>query len=575
MRNKFIERLVDWLGLHISPAPQQEVVFQPSRTPPTRRLILESSAPEPVTSNGAMAAPVFPTPGQVFAQRYAVQTTHRLSYTTYYEAVDLVCAQCKTPHKALPAGGVCIRCSAPLNPVLIHETKSPPGLLPSQDVINALLHIGQLGLSGILPHCALFSHFPRVFHTVVEHPGHWGVIVHGRRTFDEIVGVVVQIGQTLTLLHKHNFVFAGEVGEWTALMESWITHLGSGEIYLADLSYCRPLLPGEGGRQQLLQEMRFLGQVLSRLTAGNQKTIRESGQHLAEIRAIIERVSQGRYATTAALRQDLAQMSQTPVRPLKQHYGQATHPGQKHTRNEDAVLTFLYEKAQQGQPIPVGFYMVADGMGGHEAGNVASQIVYRVVTEWVMQSQVLPDLRRITRKLSDENTPTMVLSEAIQRAHEAVRQHAQVCQCDLGSTVTAVLIIGDVAAIANVGDSRTYLLREKHLQQLTQDHSLVARLVEARVITPDEARTHPRRNEIYRSLGHDEVVDVDTFTAPLQRGDWLILCCDGLWEMVLDDEIQRIVEASSTPQQACDELVRAANRAGGDDNISVIVVKIE
>jgi protein phosphatase len=141
--------------------------------------------------------------------------------------------------------------------------------------------------------------------------------------------------------------------------------------------------------------------------------------------------------------------------------------------------------------------------------------------------------------------------------------------------VTAALIIGDVATVANVGDSRTYLLRDGRLEQITQDHSLVARLVDAGVIKPDEVRSHPLRNQIHRCLGNKPSVDVDTFTVQLRQDDRLILCSDGLWEMVSDAEIQRVVEGARSPQKASDELIEAANRAGGKDNIAVIVVEIE
>jgi protein phosphatase len=276
-----------------------------------------------------------------------------------------------------------------------------------------------------------------------------------------------------------------------------------------------------------------------------------------------------------AFMQDLSGTPSSPIRQLNPSHGQATHPGRKHPVNEDAIVTFTYNKQQSGQSVPVGFYLVADGMGGHDAGDLASRTVNQIVTNWVLKVQVLPDLRKTTRKLTAENIPAEILKRAIAEANSALQRHAQSGNSDLGSTVTASLLIGDTATIVNVGDSRTYRLRNGKLVQITRDHSLVARLVESNVISPEEVRSHPRRNEIYRSLGHNPEVKVDAFTVPLQRGDRLILCCDGLWEMVLDEDIVRIVQNSRTPQEACDQLIIAANAAGGEDNISVIVVEME
>lgn len=264
-----------------------------------------------------------------------------------------------------------------------------------------------------------------------------------------------------------------------------------------------------------------------------------------------------------------------PPRPLRPTHGQATHPGQKRPRNEDGIVTFTYDKEQAGGAVPVGFFLVADGMGGHDAGDVASRAVGRIVTDWILQAQVLPDLRQATQRLAGEQSPAEMLVRAIQQANEVLLRQGQAQGSDLGCTVTAALVIGDAATVANVGDSRTYLLRGGRLEQITQDHSLVARLVLAGAISPAEARTHPQRNQVYRGLGRQPTVEVDTFAVPLQRGDRLILCSDGLWEMVPDEEIRAIVARSRSPQQACDALVEAANRAGGEDNVSVIVVEME
>jgi protein phosphatase len=145
-----------------------------------------------------------------------------------------------------------------------------------------------------------------------------------------------------------------------------------------------------------------------------------------------------------------------------------------------------------------------------------------------------------------------------------------------GTTLTMALVRGDQAVIANVGDSRTYLLRNGDIRQITRDHSLIAGLVESGNIRPDEVFTHPARNVIVRSLGRDPEVEVDVFEERLGAGDALLLCSDGLWEMIQDDAaIASIARGAATPMDACRALVDAANTSGGTDNISAIVVRVE
>jgi protein phosphatase len=145
----------------------------------------------------------------------------------------------------------------------------------------------------------------------------------------------------------------------------------------------------------------------------------------------------------------------------------------------------------------------------------------------------------------------------------------------MGTTLTAALVRDEMALIANVGDSRTYLWRDGELVQITSDHSLVAQLVEAGALAPDEIYTHPEKSAIYRSLGHAPEVEVDLFEQPLESGDRLVLCCDGVWEMLRSDGIEEVLLMEPDPQCACEEMVRRANLAGGEDNISVVVVQFE
>ena len=146
---------------------------------------------------------------------------------------------------------------------------------------------------------------------------------------------------------------------------------------------------------------------------------------------------------------------------------------------------------------------------------------------------------------------------------------------NMGTTLTAALVIGSKAYVVNVGDSRTYMYRRgKGLSQITRDHSLVARLVASGLIASDDIYTHPERNLVERGLGDRRSVEVDCFTVDLHARDWLLLCSDGLWEMVRDPEIERIMKKEGDPSQMSDLLVQAALKGGGVDNVSVIVARV-
>lgn len=260
--------------------------------------------------------------------------------------------------------------------------------------------------------------------------------------------------------------------------------------------------------------------------------------------------------------------------------------GRVRKKNED---WFYLRVVQSLQEELAALFVVADGMGGHLAGEVASQLtVATLESEFSRDPRATRKLSgaelqaarhggKVTRKLS-ETTLHDAIRQSVQRANQVVRDYARRHQSQAssaGSTVTMAVLKGWTAHVANVGDSRTYLFRDKRLKQLTQDHSLVASLVAAGQIKPEEVYTHPQRNVIYRSLGDKPQVEVDIFQQSLRADDTLLLCSDGLWEMVHDPQISKILEKASDIWQACRRLVRAANDNGGADNVTAIVARVE
>jgi serine/threonine protein phosphatase PrpC len=242
--------------------------------------------------------------------------------------------------------------------------------------------------------------------------------------------------------------------------------------------------------------------------------------------------------------------------------------GKKREHNEDAYFCLTATLVNDANSVPFGLYIVADGMGGHQHGEIASSLAVRAMSGYVMR-----DLHGMLFDLSP-STPADSLQEimeaGVQAAHQAVVKHTP----GGGSTITGILILGDRMIIAHVGDSRAYLIHpEQRIEAVTRDHSFVNRLVELGQISIDEAAIHPQRNVLYRALGQGEPVDVEIASLPLPLSSQVLICSDGLWGTISDEDILRIVSSAPSPTQACLELVEAANAAGGPDNISVILVR--
>jgi serine/threonine protein phosphatase PrpC len=226
-----------------------------------------------------------------------------------------------------------------------------------------------------------------------------------------------------------------------------------------------------------------------------------------------------------------------------------TDPGRKRRRNEDSFV------------IDPPLFAVADGMGGAQAGEVASRLAAAAFREFHDADDLDPEKRLAA-----------IIKEANRRIYERAADDAQVS--GMGTTITAALVAGDALVIGHVGDSRAYRLRGGKFEQLTDDHSLVADLVRSGRITPEEADSHPQRSVITRALGTDRKVDVDTFTVQAESDDLFLICSDGLTTMVDDEEIRDLVTRAGDLEQAGKGLVKAANKAGGEDNITVVLFRL-
>jgi serine/threonine protein phosphatase PrpC len=241
----------------------------------------------------------------------------------------------------------------------------------------------------------------------------------------------------------------------------------------------------------------------------------------------------------------------------------------KYRPNEDTILvTHGSVPSTTTAPKPFVLLAIADGMGGPGHGREASQLAVQFLVEYVSHS------------LCSQQEPSKdwlsLLKAGVQYANQLVYERNEKQQTAMGTTMTAVLVSETTACVAHVGDSRLYLYREPAgLVQVTRDHSVVAMLVEEGRIAPDGIYTHPKRNQIYRCLGDEASVEVDASAIPLATGDSLLLCSDGLWEMVRDQQIAAIMTAlMPTPSHTARALIQAALAGGGEDNVSAIVARV-
>ncbi len=298
--------------------------------------------------------------------------------------------------------------------------------------------------------------------------------------------------------------------------------------------------------------------------------------------------AEDRYRSVNEMKLALADLNVT----VNVRAGHFTDVGKIRELNEDSLLVLNLTQYFESVQTNIGLYIVSDGMGGEAAGEVASRVTVRAIAEWITDKLISASLRsthgeriaaetetggiRLASSTGADVRASELLTNAIIHANQEVLQYARLNPHTrgLGATVTAAMLVGNSLTVGHVGDSRAYVISARGIEQITEDHSIVERMVREGQIERDEARFHPYRNVIYRSIGCREEIEIDIVRCMLRSGESFVLCSDGLNGMLTDEEICDIVLRNPEPSQGAKELVVAANANGGEDNISVVVVTV-
>jgi serine/threonine protein phosphatase PrpC len=484
---------------------------------------------------------------------------------------NLECGYLENP----PGEAVCLLCGASLTGVIpVHRRHQ---LLEYRDpaILAVAARVAELGLDhpGLLLH-RYFAERPygqddRYYLLLPDPP----LLLASQAPVPQKVARVLdwgaQLAEALTYLHGYNLGWQQVSADNIVLRER--------RAMWSNFTAIREFAPDSAeAAQQKARDVTGLAQVLFYLVTGSDVYVPQAGLPQAAARVFDRVLGNAAEITTAeVLGEALVQAVAAVRRPntIRLRMGRHTDVGMVRDLNEDSLLTLELDRVQCSISRPIGLYVVADGMGGHAAGDVASGLATDTIAEKMVTQLLAPQL---TGGADTESFDAQGwLADAIQSANQAILDRRDEIGANMGTTLVAAIVSGDVATVANVGDSRAYLVNEEGIHQITTDHSLVERLVALGQITPGEARVHPQRNVIYRTIGDKEEVEIDFFVRALNSGDSLLLCSDGLSGKVEDAEIWRLVKRSRSPQEACEQLVQAANDRGGGDNITVIIVQAQ
>ena len=249
-------------------------------------------------------------------------------------------------------------------------------------------------------------------------------------------------------------------------------------------------------------------------------------------------------------------------------YGIASDVGLLRGNNEDACFGMQWHSITVDDRPDFGFFVVADGMGGHLDGERAAGIAVQVMAAEMLDKIYVP----LLRNFSAGDSPTVLesLMSAADKANRAVIKQVP----GGGTTLSAIAIIGNLAYLTHVGDSRAYLIHDDSIEQLTTDHTLVQRLIEMNELTKAEAEHYPQKNVLYRAIGQNENLKMERLARALPPLSQVVICTDGLWDMVDDETIKQVALEAGSPQAVCDRLISLANDRGGVDNITVITLRV-
>ncbi len=489
-----------------------------------------------------------------------------------------LCERCYAPAEGSEKQ-FCSRCGAKLP----EPTSSPPTLLarealdPQVFAATAELLSGQLAHRAVVTPVAVFTETsfgqPRYFQIepIIRHP--LASQIDRPQPIGAVLDWGVSLAHGLAYLHDHE-VILDRISLDDAIVDGdearWLCFGGVSFIPAE----------GNGGRvARVAANVRELAQMLSMLATGS------DGQDAAarsqtkamlpeSVARLLSQVLQSHGLLRAgdfAVALEQAREQQVQHEPTRFIVGQRTDVGHVRKLNEDSVLVIDLTETSAAQREPpklsVGAFVVADGVGGHAAGDVASHTTVEAIAKYA------DDLRRVASS-GEALDAEAWLARAAKAANQAVFDERQAASNDMGSTLVMALIVGRAATVLNVGDSRAYWLKPQAIQQITTDHSLVQRLIEIGQLTPEEARHHPQKSVIYRVMGDTPDLAMDLFDVVLSPGEAILLCSDGLSDMVLDNVIWQVWREAASPQAACDQLVSLAKEAGGYDNISVVLVQI-